>query len=81
MSLSIKSKAGFSLVELMVVLSIVGIIVTLALPKFKEFQVRARQAEARSNLRYINTLQIAYHSENNIYAGFFNVENSTFVLL
>ena len=64
---------GFSLVELMVVLSIVGIIVGLALPKFKALQVRARQAEVKSNLNHIYTLQIAYHSENEIFAGVFFV--------
>ena len=60
-------KFGFSLVELMIVLSIVGVIVTLALPRFHQLQYRARQAEAKTNLNSIYILQETYFSDNSSY--------------
>lgn len=52
---------GFSLVELMAVLAVVGILVSLALPRFRVFVARGRQAEAINNLGVIDKLQRAYH--------------------
>lgn len=62
-------KLGFSLVELMIVVAIIGILATLAVPKFQGFQARARQSEAKSNLTQIYTLQMAYHGENDTYVS------------
>lgn len=52
---------GFSLVELMAVLTVVGILVSLALPRFRVFIARSRQAEAVHNLGIVDKLQKAYH--------------------
>ena len=56
-------RAGFSLVELMVVLVLVGTLVSLALPRFNTFIARGRQAEAHANLGIIATLQQSYKLE------------------
>jgi type IV pilus assembly protein PilA len=40
-----KKDDGFSLVELMIVVAIIGILAGLAVPKFNLFQAKARQAE------------------------------------
>ena len=53
-------RMGFSLVELMVVVAIIGILVTLALPTFHTFVARARMGEAIHNLGVINSLQKSY---------------------
>ena len=57
--------SGFSLVELMVVVAIIGILVSLAVPRYKVFMVKAHQSEAATQLSTLYTLQIAYYSRNN----------------
>ncbi len=52
---------GFSLVELMAVLAVVGTLVALALPRYRLYVARGRQAEAVHNLAHINTLQKSYN--------------------
>ena len=54
-------RIGFSLVELMVVIAVIGILVSLALPRFRVFIARSRQAEAASNLDVIHKLQKSYN--------------------
>ena len=65
---SYSSEKGFSLVELMVVVSIIGVLATLAIPRFRVFQAKARQAEAKVNLSQIYTLQMSYHGEHDKFA-------------
>ena len=59
--------AGFSLVELMVAVGIVGVLVTLAVPRYQQFMVQARRGEAKSNLSHIATLQEVYKVEHYTY--------------
>jgi prepilin-type N-terminal cleavage/methylation domain-containing protein len=65
-----KESAAFSLVELMIVVAIIGIIATLAIPRFQNFQSKARQSEARFNLSNIYTLQVSYNGDNDTYSNF-----------
>lgn len=64
---SFKSQKGFSLVELMIVVGIIGILATLALPRFKQFQAKAKMGEAKNILSHIFTLQQTYSLDNNTY--------------
>ena len=52
---------GFSLVELMAVLAVVGTLAALALPRYRLYVARWRQAEAIHNLGHIHTLQKSYN--------------------
>ena len=58
---------GFSLVEMMVVVGIVGILAAIAIPRYHSFLVQARRAEATSNLNHIAALQESYKAEHGSY--------------
>lgn len=59
---------GFTLVEMMIVVAIVGILASIAIPQFVGFNGRARQAEAKTNLRAWYLAQTGYFSESGRYS-------------
>jgi len=63
---------GFSLTELMIVVAIIGVLASLAIPSFMKFQARSKQSEAKTNLVAIHTSEIAYFAEHNNYIDDFN---------
>lgn len=54
---------GFSLVELMTAVGIMGILVSLALPRYRLFVARSRMSEAKTNLGIIYGLRQSYKAE------------------
>jgi len=70
----LRSKKGFTLIELMIVVAIIGILAAIAIPNFLKFQAKSKQSEAKSNLGAIYTGQISYFGESNSY-GDFNIIN------
>ena len=57
------SKKGFTLIELMIVVAIIGILAAIAIPNFLAMQLRAKRAELPSNLDGVRTAEKAYHAE------------------
>jgi type IV pilus assembly protein PilA len=64
-----RNEAGFSLVELMIVVGIIGILASLAMPKMQVFMAKARQSEVKGLLSNIFALQQSYFIENNTYGN------------
>ena len=81
MSMTRKSSVqGFSLVELMIVVAIIGVLASLAVPKFQIFQAKAKQSEAKNNLSHIYTLEQTYFGDNDTFVAFTAVAGVTNLL-
>jgi type IV pilus assembly protein PilA len=65
--LRLRSKKGFTLVELMIVVAIIGILAAIAIPNFLNFRMKAKTSEAKSNLGAIRSTEVAYYAEYNNY--------------
>ena len=53
-------QSGFTLIELMIVVALIGVLSAIAIPNFLSYQARSRRAESFTNLRGIATAQKSY---------------------
>ena len=68
-----QSEKGFTLVELLVVIIIIGILAAIALPNFLNQGAKAKQTEAKQNIGLMNRTQTAYRSETQSFASAFDI--------
>lgn len=64
-----KDQRGFTLIELMIVVVIIGIIAALAIPRFMAASTKSRTGEAKQILKQIYVMQQAYRQEYDEYWG------------
>ncbi len=60
---------GFTLIELMIVTSIIGILASIAIPNFERMMLRSKRAELNLNLNAIALVQSSYHAEWDAYTS------------
>jgi type IV pilus assembly protein PilA len=65
----IKKNEGFTLIELMIVVAIIGILAAIAIPQFSAYRARSYDASSEADLRNAATAQEAYFVDNQTYVN------------
>ena len=60
-------RGGFTLIELMIVVAIIGILAAIAIPNFLRFQLKAKSSEGKTNLAAIRTAEESFYAEYGVY--------------
>ena len=60
---------GFSLVELMIVVAIIGVLAAIAVTQYTKFQLRAKRAELPGNVDGLKIAQISFEAANDYFAN------------
>jgi type IV pilus assembly protein PilA len=69
MPLNHRRRRGFSLIELLIVIAIILIIITVAVPKFQRAQMFARDMGAQKAIQTIHQMEVQYQSQYGRYAN------------
>ncbi len=64
-----KDERGFTLIELMIVIAIIGILAAIAIPQFSAYRVRSFNSASQADLRNAATAQEAYFVDNQTYTA------------
>lgn len=67
---------GFSLIELMIVVAILGILVAVALPSYSSYVTRSKRSECRAAIMQVMQQQERYYTQQNAYLAFTSIAAS-----
>jgi prepilin-type N-terminal cleavage/methylation domain-containing protein len=72
-----RNRRGFTLIELLVVMLVIGILVSIAIPRFASTRDKAALASVRSDVRNAETAEEAYFADAGHYGTLAELQNST----
>ena len=64
-----RNNNGFTLIELMIVVTIIAILAAIAFPSYNQYVIRGKRSEGRSALLDAAAREERYYSDNNVYAA------------
>lgn len=62
-------KRGFTLIELMITVAIIGILASMAIAGFQQYQYRSKRSEGMTNLEALTKMEISYFGEYGVFVG------------
>ncbi len=74
-----KGRSGFTLVELMIVITVIAILATIAVASFTRVQKQARDTKRKGDMQTLATSLQAYYTENNSYPAALSTLVSTYL--
>ncbi len=63
------ARGGFTLIEMMVVVAIIGILATIAIQEFSQLTLRTKRAELSMNVDAIRTTELGYQAEWDVFTA------------
>lgn len=72
--MKVREDKGFTLVELLIVVAIIGILAAIAIPQFSAYRIRAFNAAAVADIRNVKTVQESVYAE---YRGYGSTQTGT----
>src|SRR6185437_12535445 len=73
-----KNQQGFTIVELLIVIVVIGILATLVIVTFSGIQQKARNTKRQTDINAIDSTVEAYFAQNGYYPTLANMNDSTF---
>jgi prepilin-type N-terminal cleavage/methylation domain-containing protein len=76
---SLKKQKGFTIVELLIVIIIIGILATLVITTFSGIQAKARDSKRQTDIQAVDAQLEAFFAQNAYYPSLFDLQLPTFV--